>query len=118
MPIQIPLLGLKTATWRLFNPSNYVNGRWVDAGYTDTPIRVSIQPIKVEAEMLPGGERVVEQYRCQTYARVTTVDQFNKKVASQIIWNNMTYKVIGFPFWNELTGHTEFEMVRLQEGTS
>lgn len=104
-------------TLRTFTVGSYVNGRWVEGSFTDSPITASIQPlIGEELQELPEDRRGTESYKMYTSSVIQTITDANP---NQVLFHGKTFEVIQvFPWQNTSiffpVQHYKYICMRLQ----
>ena len=74
---------------------NYVNGKWVDGGVTNTTIQANIQPLRGHELMsLPESDRSKEWVKFYTTADIRGVSEGAPSTpADLLVWDGKTYEV-------------------------
>lgn len=83
------------------SPGNYVDGRWVEGGFTDTIITASIQPLSgQEMQSLPEARRLSENYKMYTSFQVRTVEEAGSdQNADRVVFFGNEYEIHQINTW-------------------
>lgn len=85
-------------------------GEWVPGDVTETAMRASVQPLKLDDDELEGGQQLRERVKVYVPEPSALAAALDDRGADHVLWNETEYIVIESRSW--AGGHTRATLLR------
>ena len=89
-----------------------VFGEWVQGAVTETDLRASVQPLKLEDADVEGGARLQERLRVYVPGLHALIAAFGDREADRVLVDGAEYVVESSSTWSGNSAHTKAVLLR------